>query len=341
MNDPTRDQRIQTVCLFVLATVAVAGALYWLQAVMVPFVLSLFIALGMSPLIDLQTSKLRMPRWLAVVVTLLVAVAFLGLVGVLITTSANGLAANAYTYQAQVRGLIDGLLERLPLEQYGIDPNEFVRLPLQAISTMAVGIANAFVALVSQGSIVLIFLMFLLLGGSATTRPVGGMWAQVESRVKRYIVFKFILSGITGVLVGLILRMLGVDLAGAFGLMAFLLNFIPSIGSIVATLLPLPVVLVSPDVSGLTIILALVLPGAVQMFIGNVVEPKVMGDELDLHPVTILLSLMIWGAIWGIVGMLLATPIVAVMKIFFERSELTRPVADLLAGRLDRLGEAP
>jgi len=123
--------------------------------------------------------------------------------------------------------------------------------------------------------------------------------------------------------------------------MAFLLNFIPSIGSIVATLLPLPVVLVSPDVSGLTIILALVLPGAVQMFIGNVVEPKVMGDELDLHPVTILLSLMIWGAIWGIVGMLLATPIVAVMKIFFERSELTRPVADLLAGRLDRLGEAP
>lgn len=337
MSEPAPDQRIQTVCLFALATVAVAAALYWLQAVMVPFVLSLFIALGLSPLIDLQTNKLRMPRWLAVVVTLLVAIALLVLVGVLITTSANRLAANAFTYQAQVRGLIDGFVERFPLEQYGVDPTEFLRLPLQTISTVAVNIANAFVSLVSQGAIVLIFLMFLLLGGSATDQPLGGMWTEVESRVKRYIVFKFILSGITGVLVGFILRMLGVDFAGAFGLMAFLLNFIPSIGSVVATLLPLPVVLVSPDVSGLTVILALALPGAVQMTIGNVIEPKVMGDELDLHPVTILLALMIWGAIWGVVGMLLATPITAVMKILFERSELTRPVADLFAGRLDHL----
>ncbi len=340
MNPPSPDQRIQTVCLFALATVAVAAALAWLQAVMVPFVLSLFIALGLSPLIDLQTEKLRMPRWLAALVTLLIAVAFLGLVGVLITTSANRLAANANVYQAQVRGLVDGLLERFPLEQYGVDPNEFVRLPLQAISTVAVNIANAVVTLVSQGSIVLIFLMFLLVGGSATRQPLGGMWTEVESRVKRYIVFKFILSAITGVLVGSLLSMLGVGLAGAFGLMAFLLNFIPSIGSIVATLLPLPMALVSPDASWFHVYLVLALPGSVQMTIGNVIEPKVMGDELDLHPVTILLALMIWGAIWGVVGMLLATPITAVMKILFERSELTRPVADLFAGRLDRLRSA-
>jgi AI-2 transport protein TqsA len=334
---PSTDQRIQTAALLILASVAVAFVLYWLQAVLVPFVLSLFIALGLSPLIDTFHRRLYLPRWIAVLATLLVAVAILALVGFLITISANRLAANAGTYQAQVRAVIDGFLERFPLQAYGVDPDEVVRLPLQAISTVAINIANAIVTLVSQGAIVVIFVGFLLLGGSTRKEPVGGIWGEVESRVKRYIVFKFILSAITAVLVGSILWLLGIELAMAFGLMAFLLNFIPSIGSIVATLLPLPVVLVMPEASVLTVVLAIALPGAVQITIGNVIEPKVMGGELDLHPVTVLLALMIWGALWGAVGMLLAAPITAVMKMMFEKAELTRPVALLFAGRLDEL----
>ncbi len=332
-----RDQRVQTVCLFILATVAVGFILYWLQAVLVPFVLSLFIALGLSPLIEYQTKHLRFPHWLAVVGTLVVAVAILGLVGVLITNSASGLAANAGDYQAQVRDLIDGALERLPLDRFGIDPDDVVQLPLTAISTVAVSLTNAILNLVSQGSVVMIFLMFLLVGGSSSSASTGGTWGEVELQIKSYIVYKFVLSAITGVLVGVVLGILGVDLAMAFGLMAFLLNFIPSIGSIVSTLLPLPVILFSPTVTGLEAILAIAIPGAIQFTVGNVIEPKVMGDELDLHPVTILLALMIWGALWGIVGMLLATPMTAVMKILLERAELTRPVANLLAGRLDAL----
>lgn len=333
----TPDERVRTVSLLILATVAVGFVLYWLQAVLVPFVLSVFIALGLAPLIDTLTDRARLPRWLAVVVTLMIAIAVLGLVAFLITVSANRLAANAASYQQQVRMVIDSSLERFPLEQYGIDPDEVIRLPLQTISTVAVNIANAIVTLVSQGALVLVFLGFLLLGGSTRPEPVGGLWAEVESRVKRYIVFKFFLSAITGLVVGSILWVLGVDLAMAFGLMAFLLNFIPSVGSIVATLLPLPVVLVSPDLTATTMVLAVALPGAVQITIGNIIEPKVMGGGLDLHPITILLALMIWGALWGIVGMLLAAPITAVMKIMFARADLTRPVANLFAGRLDDL----
>ncbi|MGD8331323.1 MAG: AI-2E family transporter [Acidobacteriota bacterium] len=347
MNDaPSADQRLQTISLLLLATIAVGFALYWLQSVLVPFVLSLFIALGLSPLISLLTRRLRLPHWLAVLVTLLFGIALMALVGFLITVSANRLAANASNYQSQVRALVNGFLQRFPLEQYGLNADEVVRLPLQAISTVAVSIANAVVSLVSQGSLVLIFLGFLLLGGSAGTSPddgsasdspAGGLWGEAESQVKRYIVFKFILSAITGVLVGSILAALRVELAMTFGLMAFLLNFIPSIGSIVATLLPLPVVLVSPEASWMTVILALAVPGVVQISIGNIVEPKLMGGGLDLHPVTVLLALMIWGTLWGIVGMLLATPITAVIKIICERSEVMRPVADLFAGRLDAL----
>lgn len=333
---PITEQRIQTLSLLVLAAAAVALVLYWLQAVLVPFVLAVFIALGLAPLINVLTGRARLPRWLAVVVTLLVAVAILGLVGFLITVSANRLAANASTYQAQVRMVIDGFFARVPLGQYGVDPGEILRLPLQAISTVAVAIANAIVTLVSQGVLVLIFLGFLLAGGAERTGSRSGIWGDAASSVKRYIVAKFLLSALTGLMVGLILGVLGIELAMVFGLMAFLLNFIPTIGSIVATLLPLPVVLVS-DVSGLTMVMAIALPGAIQVTIGSIIEPKVMGGELDLHPITVLLGLMIWGALWGIVGMLLAAPITAVMKILFEKGELTRPVANLFAGRFDDL----
>jgi AI-2 transport protein TqsA len=80
-------------------------------------------------------------------------------------------------------------------------------------------------------------------------------------------------------------------------------------------------------------ILAIALPGAIQFFVGNVMEPRMLGDSMDLHPVTILLSLIFWGMIWGVVGALLATPITAVIRILLEKGELTRPVAQLMAGR--------
>jgi AI-2 transport protein TqsA len=169
------------------------------------------------------------------------------------------------------------------------------------------------------------------------SQPRGGVWGQVEARIKRYIVTKLVVSAATGLLVGIILTVLRIDLALVFGLFAFLLNFIPSVGSIISTLLPLPVVLMSPEISPLAAVLAIALPAAVQFAIGNVIEPKVMGGSLDLHPITILLALIVWGMLWGVVGMLLATPLTAVMKILFERMELTAPVAELLAGRLDAL----
>ena len=123
----------------------------------------------------------------------------------------------------------------------------------------------------------------------------------------------------------------------SFGLLAFLLNFIPSVGSVVATLLPLPIVLVSPEISTKVAVAAIAVPSAIQLVFGNFLEPKIMGESLDLHPATILLSLILWGTLWGVLGMILSVPITVVVKILCERFEGSRPVADLLAGRTDAL----
>lgn len=339
-----REQRIQTVCLLILSTVAIATALLWLRPVMIPFVLAIFLAFGLSSLIDFQIRYLRVPRALAMLGTLIFGFVVLSLLAGLVSTSVGQLAANADAYQTQIKRLLDTAAAALPLERLGvqIDPavDSLTQRALQTVGRMLVGTTNAILGILSQGLLVMLFVVFLLLGGTARPQPYGSLLGEAESRVKRYIVAKSLVSAATGILIGTVLQVLNIDLALVFGLFAFLLNFIPSVGSLIATLLPLPVVLVSPDVSVTTAVLAIALPSLIQFLIGSVIEPRILGSSLDLHPVTILMALILWGMLWGIVGMLLATPITAVMKILFERLEITAPIAELLAGRLDKLRSA-
>jgi AI-2 transport protein TqsA len=182
---------------------------------------------------------------------------------------------------------------------------------------------------------VLIFMFFLLLGGSTETIPRAGIWMEIESKMRSYLVTKTVISLFTGAVFGLALWLFGIPLAIVFALLAFLLNFIPNIGPIIACLLPLPLIILSPDLSLGAMIVVILLTSGIQFISGNVVEPKIMGDAFELHPVAILLTLMIWGMLWGIIGMILATPIMAAMKILLERFDRTRPIAEILAGRFD------
>lgn len=332
----TREAGIQTVCLLVLAAIALGGALYWLRPVMIPFVLALFLALGAAPLVDLQVRRLRVPKPLAVGSTLLVAVAGLVAVGGVLTASIRELRANAEAYQQRVAELIELVATWGPLESLGLRyehvAEQLSQIPVSSVGSFLLGTTNAIVELLSQSVLVLIFLVYLLAGSGG--EPSGGIWGEIEGRIKRYVAMKALLSVATGVVVWGILGFLGIDLAMVFGLFAFLLNFIPSVGSVIATLLPIPVVIVDPEVSLPVAAMAIALPGAANFAIGNLLEPKVMGDALDLHPITILMALILWGMLWGVVGMLLATPITAMCKLLFEQLEQTRPVAEILAGRL-------
>ncbi|MEZ5584779.1 MAG: AI-2E family transporter [Candidatus Competibacteraceae bacterium] len=363
-----QERHIQTVCLMILAGVAAAAALYLFRAVLIPFVLSIFFMYAITPLVDLQVMRFKVPRYVAILSTVLVAVLIFAVVARVMSTSISMLTNNADVYKQRFEQLVDKLDKWAPLDMLLPDVAEtpqseptsqtepltptltspgvsWQKLTTSNVITLLGGgvqdvllqIARTLLGLLSQGVLILIFLLFLLLGERHTGKPPGGFLGAVESRVRRYIIIKTLISALTGVLVGVMLSLLGVDLAMVFGLFAFLLNFIPSIGSIVATLLPLPVVLLSPELSGTLLLLAIVLPGAVQVTLGNIVEPKLMGRSLDLHPVTVLLALIFWGSIWGMVGMFLATPMTAVIKIFFEQQEHTRPLANMLAGRLDSL----
>jgi len=126
------------------------------------------------------------------------------------------------------------------------------------------------------------------------------------------------LSLVVGVVTAFILLAVGLELWLIFGALAFWLNFVPTVGAVVAVFLPMPLVILDPDMSLVSMILAFVLPFTAHMVVGNVLEPLLFGHSLELQPVAILLSLTIWSMLWGLTGMILAVPITAVLKIHLD-----------------------
>lgn len=220
----------------------------------------------------------------------------------------------------------------------GRDPSvQLVRIPTNTIRKVLTDIASSIMGVISNGLLVVIFMIFMIAGQSTLKAPAGSLWWEVEIRIKRYLLTMLLTSSVTGVLVGLVLTILDVKFGWMFGFLAFLLNFIPNIGSVIATILPLPVALIDPSLGIVSKILVLAIPGGIQFTIGNILQPKLMGESLDLHPIVVLLSLIFFGTIWGIIGMFLAVPITAVVKIFLERFGYTKAIADLIAGKSDVL----
>lgn len=329
---PEEQSWLITASLMVIAAVAMAGALWFTRPVMVPFVLALFFFYLASPLTDWLERRVRMPRWASVVLTLLVVAGMLTLLGLLITTSARGLVDSVDIYRQKLLDFTRRVFA--VLDRYGVDLGQqsvldaMREMPILRVLQTTAGTA---LVLLKDGFLVLIFVIFLLLG-RRPDRKRTRLYTEIDQKIRRFILTKTAISATTGVLVGLILWGFGLNLALVFGVLAFLLNFIPSVGSVVATLLPIPVALVQYDTIW-PVIGVVVFPGIVQVTIGNFIDPKVMGEGLDLSPVTVLLALVFWGLIWGIVGMLLAAPITAVLRIVLAQFRTTRALAEVLAGR--------
>lgn len=329
---------LNTVSLLIIASVALTAALIYTRSVLVPFVLAVLVSYLVSPVVDLLQTKLRVPRYLAMLAAFVLIVVGVVVLALLLTTSVGGLAEKQDVYAAkfvEIGGWFTDTAERFFPDLGKEDVTEQLGdLPKKALGWVSSAFGGVF-SFLSTAFLVLVFVIYLILGHKPSEQR-QGMWAEIDTKVRRYLSTKVATSAVTGILVGLVLWMLGLDLALVFGVMAFLLNFIPSVGSIIATILPLPLALFQFD-QPWRIALVLLLPLAIQMVVGNGIEPKLMGESLDLHPVTILLALIFWGLVWGPVGMLLATPITAVAKIVLERFETTKPVAGLLGGRLPQL----
>ncbi len=336
-----RWDRLKVVCLLVLAFTALMAIAYLTRDILIPFVIAVFLNYAIAPVVKRLQTSLHIPRFISMALTLLMALALAAAIIFLVVFSLSGAFESFELYHNRIVGLIRVTLELLngwllPL-QISIDSASVAaNLKKLPVLTWARSVSSEIFGFLGQTVLTVLFFIFLVAGTRLKRRPgaqSGTMVHAVNDKIARYLGVKFTTSMITGILVGAILAILRVDLALLFGLLTFLLNFIPSIGSIIATLLPVPVALLQFGPGG-HLLLVVALPGCVQFIIGSLVEPRIMGESLGLHPVVVLLSLLLWGFLWGIAGMLLAVPITAVLKILLEKNELTEPLARALEGRV-------
>jgi len=211
------------------------------------------------------------------------------------------------------------------------------------IPSYATSIASSFAGILANGGLILIYLGFLFLEQGHFSNKISALVSnsdredeahriitRIRDDIQKYISIKMFTSSLTGILSFTFLFTVGVDFAAVWGLLIFLLNFIPTVGSIVATIFPALIALAQSD--GYTLfVLVLLGIGALQICIGNILEPRLMGSSFNLSPVVILLNLALWNAIWGIPGMFLCVPFLIIVAIVLSHFPQTRPVAIMLS----------
>lgn len=336
MEKSTENRGAMTAAVMTLAVLAVLFAMRAAQAIVVPTLMAFFLAVVAESAVAWLKKK-GLSRILAIL--LVVAVIFVALfsMGLLLGTSIQDLSARAPEYQQRLQEQIDSLLAGTGSSRIGTNAAGLLeRLSPDAALTLATGLLTGVSDLFSNAFLILFMMIFMLLevpSFVAKLEALGGSpgtWASIGKSVRGYLGIKTLTSLATGVLVTVMLAVLGVDFAVLWGLLAFLLNYVPNIGSILAAV---PAVLLALLLNGLTSAL-LVAAGYVliNLIIGNVLEPRIMGEGLGLSTLVVFLSLVLWGWLLGPVGMLLSVPLTTTLKILLETREATRPIAVLLGG---------
>ena len=340
MHAPEHHLRIQSVLLAAAAFVVVVAGLKAASALVNPFLLAVFIAVISTPLIFWLEAR-RIPRGIALFAVILAVVGVLFGLSVVVGASVNDFTNDLPRYTERLKGQFGSLVETLrglgidlPQDRDGVldhvNPAWVLELAGQLFNGFGVVLANAFLILLT---VVFILLEAASFSGKlyAIARNAHLTRASVDAftgTVRRYLAIKSLMSLGTGAAVWIWLTLLGVDYPILWGLLAFLLNYVPNIGSIIAAV---PAVL-----------LALVQLGpaaaawsaagyfAINVVFGNVLEPRFMGRGVGLSPLVVFLSLIFWGWVLGPVGMFLSVPLTITAKIALAASDETRWAAVLL-----------
>ncbi len=332
-------------CLLLLTIIAVGTVLRLMGSVFIPLTVALLLSFLTLPLVLFLHKKAKFPQTLASFVVVLVLGCFFYYLLQFVILCARLLAGNFEIYQNQLIAIFQDITTRYNL------PDNWIRdlnLPIgenlfSTISSLSVSILSQTASIVNQLILVILFVGFILLDDplnflklkkSLSPRSVIQILRtskNISKQINRYLLTKVSVSLLTGALFYLVLLVAKMDLAYVWGGLAVILNFIPTFGSIIITIGITIVALVQfyPDFTAITIIFISML--LIQVVIGNIVEPILQGARLKLSPVIILISLVIWGWLWGPIGMILSVPLTETIKIVCRNIPALNPVSTLIS----------
>ena len=324
------------------ATIVVIAGLKAAQSLIIPFLLALFLAIICTPAITWMTRR-RVPSAVAVLIIVIALLAAFSAFGAIMGGSVDNFAAFATKYQGKFDGLLQSFTEWAVA--HDIDPESLDMLQVLQpgrLMNLLGGVLKNLAAVLSNFFLILLTMIFMLLEAASLPTKIRAAVGErgrfdidnlthIVSQVQRYLGIKTVTSLITGVLVGVWTAAIGLEFAVVWGLLAFLLNYIPSIGSIVAAF---PAVLLGLVQGGIGY--ALLGAGGyvvVNVSIGNFAEPYLMGRTLGMSTLVVFLSLVFWGWIWGSIGMLLSVPLTMIIKILLDNTDDLKWVSVMLDSR--------
>ncbi len=349
MAQNTPWSRVTAFSAALIAVIATGIVLKNLGGILIPFVLAGFLAILFKPVVQGLRAR-RVPMALCLVIVLIIAGSALWVVSLIVAAGFEAFQERSPYYSQQLQRVmasandaISPMLRRAKVKS--ITWGDIVSA--ERVTSIATQQLSAAVSVLSDGLMVLLYLVFMVAGQEAFPLKVRSafpdergtmvlsLFRTLNTKVRKYLVVKTGFNILNGLITWAILELFGVDFAPLIGLMAFVFHYIPNLGSIISTLIPSVLFLLQTQDVPNVLFLAAVLT-FVHNIIGNAIEPKVMGDRLDLSPVVVLFSLIFWGWMWGIVGMVLSIPIMAVAKALLSSIESTRPIAVLMGA-----GEPP
>ena len=311
----------------------------------IPFILALFIWLLIKE-IKLVMNKIpfverKFPSWLKSVIASIFMFGVLGFITNLLVYNIQELTHSSASFSANIDVMANKLNAAFDINLRDMVGDYAGDLDFTSILSTVV---NSLTEMVGNAFLIVLYVLFLLIEESIFSNKlsaifteqqrfekVNGIIMKIEEAVTDYIGLKTLVSLITGVLSYIVLFILGVDSPVFWAFLIFLLNFIPTIGSLVATLFPAIYALLQfGELTQFLLVLSLV--GLVQVIVGNIIEPRIMGNALNISSLVAILSLSFWGWLWGITGMIVSIPITVMIVIVFAQFPSTRPVAILLSG---------
>jgi len=325
--------------LLVMASlIVVIAGLKAAASLFLPFLIAVFLSMITLPLLNWLQSR-GIPTPLAVIVTIFTALAALAGIVVLVGGSIAGFTAQAPKYKERLDVISIGARGWLQAQGLGI-PEEIVADIIDPARAMdlVTGALRGIAGVLQNLLIVMLAIVFMLSEAAGFPHKIRAAFGQKEGwdrfghirqEVQHYLGIKTLVSLVTGSLVAAALAIIGIDFPLLWGMLAFLLNYIPAFGSILASIPPVLLAIVQFG-PGRAIAVALVFLSA-NVLLGNFIEPHFMGRRLGLSALVVFLSIVFWGWVWGPVGMLLSVPLTMILKIMLENTEDLRWVAVLLA----------
>jgi AI-2 transport protein TqsA len=337
----TEQRNSQRGIRFLVAAAALAIVIWGInqaQAVLVSSLVAVFLAvLGTPPVLWLE--RKRLPSFLAVLIVVTAMIAVLLVAGVLVATSLSNFVDALPSFQERAQDQVSALKALLASRGMRVtDKMQLEYINPSAVMKLAVGMLGGLGSALSNVILILLTVTFILLEASSfpvKLRAVLGdpeqafpQFTRFVDDIKRYMIIKTGISLAAGIVIGAWLSVLGVDSPILWGFLAFLLHYVPNVGAVVAAIPAAALALVQFGIGRAALVAAGYL--VVGFMLGNVVEPRLMGRRLGLSTLVVFLSLIFWGSLLGLIGVVLCIPFTMTLKFACENNEGTRWIAVLL-----------